>query len=91
MRPPGTEGNSGWAEEESLDLDMVSAQPPKCKIFWAESNATTVAASACCRGDRGAAGAKFISNSWGGAEFEHGGVSSTSASSSPRGRYRGGW
>ncbi len=31
-------GNSGWAEEESLDLDMVSAICPKCKIILVEAN-----------------------------------------------------
>ena len=37
-------GNSGWAEEESLDLDMVSAICPHCKIILVEANNTTVGA-----------------------------------------------
>ena len=35
-------GNSGWAEEESLDLDMVSAICPKCKILLVQANATFI-------------------------------------------------
>ena len=62
-------GNSGWAEEESLDLDMVSAICPKCKILLVESNATTAGSLSAAEATAVRLGAKFISNSWGGAEF----------------------
>src|ERR1700729_3170118 len=62
-------GNSGWAEEESLDLDMVSAICPKCKIILVESNSTTPGSLSAAEDTAFRLGAKFISNSWGGAEF----------------------
>ena len=62
-------GNSGWAEEESLDMDMVSAICPKCKIILVESNSTTPGSLSAAEDTAFRLGAKFISNSWGGAEF----------------------
>ena len=62
-------GNSGWAEEESLDLDMVSAICPKCKILLVESNATSAGSLSAAEATAVRLGAKFISNSWGGPEF----------------------
>jgi subtilase family serine protease len=62
-------GNAGWAEEESLDLDMVSAICPKCKILLVESNTTTAGSLSAAEATAVRLGAKFISNSWGGAEF----------------------
>jgi subtilase family serine protease len=62
-------GNAGWAEEESLDLDMVSAICPKCKIILVESNATTIGSLSAAEDTAVRLGAKFISNSWGGLEF----------------------
>ncbi len=62
-------GNSGWAEEESLDLDMVSAICPKCKILLVESNSTSTGALSAAEATAVRLGAKFISNSWGGGEF----------------------
>ena len=83
-------GNSGWAEEESLDLDMVSAICPKCKIILVESNSTAVGSLSAAEDTAFRLGAKFISNSWGGREFsteasydshfEHKGVAITVAS-----------
>ena len=80
-------GNAGWAEEESLDLDMVSAICPKCKILLVESNSTTAGSLSAAEDTAVRLGAKFISNSWGGAEFsteasydshfEHAGVAIT--------------
>jgi subtilase family serine protease len=82
-------GNAGWAEEESLDLDMVSAICPKCKILLVESNATTAGSLSAAEATAVRLGAKFISNSWGGTEFstetsydsafEHAGVAVTVA------------
>ena len=60
--------NSGWGTEESLDLDMVSAICPNCKILLVEassnslSNLATAAAYA-------AKHAQVVSNSYGGSEF----------------------
>lgn len=62
-------GNSGWAEEESLDLDMVSAICPKCKIILVEANSTSISALAAAEDTAVRLGARFVSNSWDGAEF----------------------
>ena len=62
-------GNSGWAEEESLDLDMVSAICPNCKIILVEANSTSIGALSAAEDTAVRLGAKFVSNSWGGAEF----------------------
>jgi subtilase family serine protease len=82
-------GNSGWAEEESLDLDMVSAICPHCKILLVESNTTTAGSLSAAEATAVRLGAKFISNSWGAREFstetsydsafEHSGVAVTVA------------
>jgi subtilase family serine protease len=62
-------GNSGWAEEESLDLDMVSAICPNCKIILVEANNTGIGALSAAEDTAVRLGAKFVSNSWGGSEF----------------------
>ena len=62
-------GNSGWAEEESLDLDMVSAICPKCKIILVEANSALIGALSKAEDTAVKLGAKFVSNSWGGQEF----------------------
>jgi subtilase family serine protease len=60
-------GNTGWAEEISLDLDMASAICPNCHILLVEaasnSNANLYAAD-----DYAATQANYISNSWSGGE-----------------------
>jgi len=62
-------GNTGWGQEEMLDLEMVSAICPSCRILY-------VGAKSASFNDLGAAvdeaarlGAKVISNSYGGSEF----------------------
>jgi len=62
-------GNSGWAEEESLDLDMVSAVCPNCKILLVEANNTSIGALSAAEDTAVRLGAKFVSNSWDGGEF----------------------
>jgi subtilase family serine protease len=60
---------SGWSTEESLDLDMVSAICPGCKIILVEvSNLYPINFG---RGVNSAVrlGAKYVSNSYGGPEF----------------------
>jgi hypothetical protein len=70
------EGN--WEVEESLDLDMVSAICPNCRILLVGANLVSDGFSGYdpTTGDFMAAeesavrlGAKFVSNSWGGMEF----------------------
>jgi subtilase family serine protease len=60
---------SAWAEEASLDLDMVSAICPNCKILLVEANSPGV--SNMSKAEATAAGwTKYVSNSWGsGSEF----------------------
>jgi carbohydrate binding protein with CBM35 domain len=64
---PLPKSDSGWAGEISLDVDMVSAVCPNCKILLVESNAPDnslfTAIDTAAR-----LGAKYISNSWGGSE-----------------------
>ena len=62
-------GNTGWGQEEMLDLEMVSAICPTCPILY-------VGAKSASFNDLGAAvdmaaimGAKVISNSYGANEF----------------------
>jgi subtilase family serine protease len=67
--------NAGWAEEESLDLDMVSAICPLCHIILVEAKSSTFANLGAAVNEAVSLGAKFVSNSYGGGE------SSTEASS----------
>ena len=62
-------GNSDWAEEESLDLDMVSAICPKCKIILVEANSNSTSPLSKAEDTAVHLGAKFVSNSWGSPEF----------------------
>jgi hypothetical protein len=81
----------GWAEEESLDLDMVSAICPSCHILLVEANSPdTTSLSAAEDAAAGTPGVVAISNSWGGAEdattiaaephFNHPGIAITASS-----------
>ena len=59
--------DAGWAEEISLDLDMVSAVCPKCKIVLVEANSASFADLGTA--ENTAAGlANVISNSYGGSD-----------------------
>src|SRR4029077_6571367 len=60
--------NPGWAEEISLDLDMVSAICPKCKILLVEATTNSFANLAAGVNTAARLGATEISNSYGGAE-----------------------
>jgi subtilase family serine protease len=65
-------GNRGWAEEISLDLDMVSAICPNCKILLVEATSATFAdlgTAVNYAASQGSKGVVAISNSYGGAEF----------------------
>ncbi|HKU66451.1 MAG TPA: S53 family peptidase, partial [Candidatus Baltobacteraceae bacterium] len=63
----GNRTNTGWGEEESLDVDMVSAICPNCHILLVEaaSNSTSNLTNA---EDYATAHANYVSNSWSGNE-----------------------
>ena len=61
--------NANWAVEESLDLDMVSAICPRCRILLVEARNPTTNNLGAAENTAIRLGAKFVSNSWSGAEF----------------------
>ena len=61
-------GDTGWAGEESLDVDMVSAICPLCHIILVEANSASNADLGASVNTAVALGAKFVSNSYGGGE-----------------------
>jgi len=62
-------GNKGWAEEISLDLDMVSAICPNCHILLVEANSSSFTNLAASVDEAAKLGANAISNSYGGSEY----------------------
>jgi hypothetical protein len=60
--------NAGWAAEESLDLDMVSAICPRCRILLVEASAPTTVSLGTAEDAAVAKGGRFVSNSWSGSE-----------------------
>jgi subtilase family serine protease len=60
--------DSGWAEEISLDLDMVSAACPQCHILLVEAKSAGMTNLGTAVNEAVALGAKFVSNSYGGSE-----------------------
>jgi hypothetical protein len=58
-----------WAEEISLDLDMVSAICPRCSILLVEANSSRFADLATAVKTAASMGASAISNSYGGPEW----------------------
>ncbi|MFQ6145485.1 putative Ig domain-containing protein [Streptomyces seoulensis] len=80
--------DSGWAGEEALDVDMVSAVCPNCSIILVEANSANDTDLGIAENEAVSLGAKFVSNSWGGDEasnqttedtqyFKHPGVAIT--------------
>ena len=80
--------DTGWAGEEALDIDMVSAVCPNCNIILVEANSANDTDLGIAENEAVALGAKFVSNSWGGSEsssqtsedtsyFKHPGVAIT--------------
>ena len=63
--------NTGWAQETALDLDMVSAMCPNCKIILVEANSASFADLAAAENTAASLGAHVISNSYGGGESRH--------------------
>ncbi len=81
--------DASWGEETSLDVDMVSANCPNCKILVVEVNSPTTANLAAGVNTAASLGAIAISNSYGGGEsssetsyassYSHSGVSITAS------------
>lgn len=81
--------NDDWTLEEALDVDMVSAICPHCKIILVEASSDS-GTNLFTAENTAARLAKYVSNSWGGAEsssdttldsefFNHPGVAITAA------------
>lgn len=62
--------NGGWAQEESLDLDMVSAICPNCHIILVEATNATFANLGAAVDEAVKLGANVVSNSYGGSESD---------------------
>ena len=83
-RPPRT--NAGWATEISLDLDMVSATCPDCKILLVEASSASFSnLGAAVNYAATQAGVVAISNSYGGSDstplaaYNHPGIAITAS------------
>jgi subtilase family serine protease len=62
--------DSGWGDEEALDVEMVSAICPKCSIVLVEANSPSIAnLDTAERTAQSSAGVVAVSNSWNGSEF----------------------
>jgi hypothetical protein len=61
--------NADWALEESLDVDMVSAVCPNCKIILVEATNNSLANLYAAEDEAAKLGADVISNSWDAPEF----------------------
>ncbi|MFJ1971938.1 putative Ig domain-containing protein [Streptomyces sp. NPDC087903] len=83
--------DTGWAGEEALDIDMVSAVCPNCNIILVEASSANDSDLGTAENEAVSLGAKFVSNSWGGDEsssqtgedtsyFKHPGVAITVSS-----------
>jgi subtilase family serine protease len=66
---PYPAADSGWAEEISLDLDMVSSACPSCHILLVEANSNSFTDLMTGVRTAAASGAVAVSNSYGGPEF----------------------
>jgi N-acetylneuraminic acid mutarotase len=87
--------NESWATEISVDLDMVSAVCPNCRILLVEADDDSSQSLGAAEDEAVAQGAKYVSDSWGTEEsyiqkgqeatwdreyFDHPGVAITAAS-----------
>ena len=66
---PLPRANGGWAQEISLDLDMVSAMCPNCHILLVEASSATFANLGTAENTAAHSGATVISNSYGGSDL----------------------
>ncbi len=65
--PPA--GDTGWGQEIDLDIEMVSAVCPNCKILLVESDSNSFADLGAAVNEASTLGANAISNSYGASEF----------------------
>lgn len=63
--------DAGWAQEASLDMDMVSAGCPGCHILLVEADSSSFDDLGAAVDAAAALGADAISNSYGAAEFSN--------------------
>jgi subtilase family serine protease len=61
--------DSGWAQEISLDVDMVSAMCPDCTIVLVEANDNSMANLGQSVNEAVSLGASVVSNSYGASEY----------------------
>jgi subtilase family serine protease len=66
---PLPRGDSGWGQEISLDVDMVSAVCPTCKILLVEASSAAMTNLGAAVNTAVALGAVAVSNSYGGNEY----------------------
>jgi subtilase family serine protease len=77
--------NAGWATEISLDLDMVSASCPDCKILLVEANSASFSDLGTAVNYAATQGVSAISNSYGGSDsaassaYNHPGIAVTAS------------
>ncbi len=62
---PLPSGNTGWGQEIDLDIEMVSAVCPQCKILLVEANSNSLADLGTAVNRAATMGAAAISNSYG--------------------------
>jgi N-acetylneuraminic acid mutarotase len=60
--------NTNWSSEISIDLDMVSATCPNCRILLVEANDNSLENLGAAVNKAVKLGAKYVSNSYGGSE-----------------------
>jgi subtilase family serine protease len=78
--------NAGWATEISLDLDMVSAACPSCKILLVEASSASFTNLGAAVNYAATQGVAAISNSYGGSDtaqlsaYNHPGIAITASS-----------
>ncbi len=65
---PAVDPSGGWEGEESLDVDMVSAICPNCKILLVEATSSSNKNLGIAVDEAAKLGANAISNSYGGSE-----------------------
>ena len=61
--------NLGWAQEQALDLDAVSATCPDCKILLVQASSASIANLGTAVNTAAGLGATSISNSYGGGDL----------------------
>jgi hypothetical protein len=66
---PLPKANAGWAVEQSLDLDMISAICPRCRILLVEASSRAITGLGEAEDSAVDLGARFVSNSWAGEDF----------------------